>query len=299
MKGFTVVLLVASLVATAGAASCKWSASGITASYDLSPLMRTGVTPFEVTDGDIPCTPAVEANYTYIFDICENVESAKMSARATTACAGKEGVALQFDPDPTKSDNCQVVAQLGDKTDGWDVIDPANPAVGVQIQYSNGDKCHHDAEGHEVPGGIPRSILVKIPCDSSRTAAIPESAAEPSHCQYEVTIPSMYGCPTQCPISGRKVCGGHGLCDYDTTHKKVHCFCDDGYTGAACNTKGDSSDSGTSGTVIALLVVLLIMTLGLSAVVVLMVKMLRAYRQDASNYLAIHGQSGFDDHTDV
>ena len=44
------------------------------ATFDLNALIRHGeMPPYTVEDGDIPCTPQIEQNYTYAFNICNAV----------------------------------------------------------------------------------------------------------------------------------------------------------------------------------------------------------------------------------
>lgn len=45
----------------------------------------------------------------------------------------------------------------------------------------------------------------------------------------------------QCPFTGipNKLCGGHGLCDWDTSQNAARCFCNQGWSGADCMTQGD------------------------------------------------------------
>ncbi len=52
---------------------------------------------------------------------------------------------------------------------------------------------------------------------------------ETEPCSYEAYSFSLAGCPTQCPIYDGKVCGGNGVCNYDTDMQQARCFCNDGY----------------------------------------------------------------------
>lgn len=68
------------------------------ATYNLEDLVRRGDEPsYTVTDGDIPCTPQVEQNYTYTFNVCNQV-----SGDIPKACASAAGAAaLQIDKKAT------------------------------------------------------------------------------------------------------------------------------------------------------------------------------------------------------
>jgi hypothetical protein len=56
-----------------GQGVCSYD-SRMGATFDLQDLVRYGDMPaYSVTDGDIPCTPEVEQNFTYVFNICNQV----------------------------------------------------------------------------------------------------------------------------------------------------------------------------------------------------------------------------------
>jgi hypothetical protein len=100
-----------------------------------------------VEDGDIPCTPYVEKNYTYIFNICSNV-----ALGVPTACLSMGGLstaaALQINKnvenDPS-DDWCYAVGSYSDKTTTVSLIDQNDPTKGVSVSYS-GDYCHSPVE---------------------------------------------------------------------------------------------------------------------------------------------------------
>ena len=104
---------------------------------------------------------------------------------------------------------------------------------------------------------------------------------ESKHCTYAITIESMYACPTECGFgSGGKMCGGHGICRYDTdagTHalsgpnkapndKKgvAKCFCNAGHAGAGCS-EAPAGAVATYGPVLGLLIFVTIVMVGLVA----------------------------------
>jgi hypothetical protein len=53
-------------------------------------------------------------------------------------------------------------------------------------------------------------------------------ALELSPCEYTITMPSVYGCPLECPVSNRRLCGGNGHCAYDPDKSAARCFCNKG-----------------------------------------------------------------------
>jgi hypothetical protein len=268
---------VAYFVHTSSALQCTWdSLTGAT--FDLSSLVKS--TPYEITDGDIPCTPVVEKNYTYFFDICQDVP--KPSNSMVAQCP-KSGAALQVDP--TNPSNCFVAGQLGSQL-SWSLIDSAtpDPTKGVKLTYSSGEVCHTNNQA--------RTTTLIFDC-SNNAIPNPTTAYEVSHCQYQIHLSSFYGCPLECPIAGRQLCGGNGLCAYDKHLKSARCFCDSGFGGAACTDKVSAATAGSSSTssaVIGLLVTVFIVSLGLAVALVVLVRQIRAYRQDATNYMQITGE---------
>lgn len=248
------------------------------ATFDVGPLMRVGETPdYIVTDGDIPCTKETEHNFTYVFDVCADVTGNNKPA----VCNGKIGAAMQFDPSAANPD-CFVVGRSG----SFSLINPSDPTLGIQLTYTNGDQCQHQ-------GSPVRRMVITMGC-SNIAIPTPTVANEPEHCQYYVEMNSVYGCPLECPLGGedRDLCSAHGICAWDQTNQHARCFCDDGYTGSDCNTKssGDGSSGGSNGAIIGLLVTVLLIAVVLGVVLFFVIRMLRAYRQDAHNYMAMHNQ---------
>ena len=169
-------------------------------------------------------------------------------------------------------------------TDTFSLINSQDPSQGLQLTYTGGQQCNH--------GGMPfRQVTLMFGCSTTQIPT-PTVANEPSHCHYVVEMNSVFGCPLECPLGGadRELCGGHGLCGYDKTNKAPKCFCDTGYAGIDCSTAADDSGSGGNGAIIGLLVTLLLVAVVLGVVLFFVVRMLKAYRQDAHNYMAMHNQ---------
>jgi hypothetical protein len=78
--------------------------------------------------------------------------------------------------------------------------------------------------------------VVGVDCRLLHACALQTSTALENHfirettpCVYEAYSFSVAGCPTQCEIYNGKVCGGNGVCNYDTDMNKARCFCNDGF----------------------------------------------------------------------
>ena len=98
---------------------------------------------------------------------------------------------------------------------------------------------------------------------------------------------SWHGCPLECPVTGGGLCNSHGHCAYDRSKKKAMCYCNDGWTGAGCDTTSTSmlDLSESNGTYyhnvqVGLLVTLLLIAMGLIAIVIFMVYRIAAYRKE-------------------
>lgn len=280
MKLVVLAVTVAVLGVVAGQTTypTKWD-SYMGANFDLSPLSRSDAD-YIVTDGDIPCTPTVEKNYTYVFNVGHDVLSTDRPAQCTNV---PQAPAIQYNP-AYSAGECY---SLGTSA-AFSLIDATDPSKGVQLKYSGGQQCNHNPGNPGVP--LYRSVTLIFTCQDVAFPS-PQIAFEPSHCAYTVEMPTYYGCPVECPIGGeeRRLCSGHGLCGYDQSNKDAKCFCDTGFGGADCSTAVDASSSGSgNGAIIGLLVTVLLIAVAMGVILFFVVRMLRAYRQDAHNYMAMH-----------
>jgi hypothetical protein len=93
------------------------------------------------------------------------------------------------------------------------------------------------------------------------------------------------------------LCNGKGHCEFDTGKKISHCFCNQGWEGEACETQSRKGSYST--TSVALLSTLLVISIGLVGVIAYLVKQVRAYRQDAANYMSLQSSDMGDMDTGV
>lgn len=242
------------------------------ATFDISPLIRSSSeASYVITDGDIWCTPGVEANYTYYVNVCADVTTLPPDP----LCATKAGPVVQYDP-LSPADGCWSGGGRSPADQSVALINPNDPSVGVKVVYANGDVCNHDAHGLPIP--TPRQTSLLIYCDPTQLG-IPSRANEVAHCQYEIEFHSIFGCPLSCPMAGRAVCGGNGFCGFDYTGSAPHCFCYTGSGGDDCTHEPDPAVSGGTATaVIALVIVLVIFTVVLGGVAAFLLHQLRQFR---------------------
>ena len=197
-------------------------------------------------------------NWSYVVGVCRDVGL----AAAPEACAstrGSGGETYDF-PSPGyqifKGDwgfeECYRLGSPVDQRDyAWGLIDPQSPAFGIYVQYKGGNTCTDSisdkAECEDVIDGrtyCARSLRINVVCNN-RISDVPrvEEVVEKRGCEYALTLNSMYGCPTECPVSGGSVCGNRGVCAYDGVESgytvtgdvgAARCLCKAPYAGAAC-----------------------------------------------------------------
>ena len=223
----------------------------------------------------------MEQNYTYIFNVCGTIQS-----NIPTKCAGIKGVsaanALQVDKrgtlDSADDDFCYITGFYTDSLTRVSLLDYEDPSKGISIT-SYGDYCKNSKQ---------RVFTVNLPC-SDKLNPIPTHAREVEHCSYAVTMPSVYGCPLECPVSNRALCGGNGHCAYDYDRNSAKCFCDRGFSGSACDVTGSSSSSSYSPALTGLIISLFVIILTLVGAIVYMYKQVSAYKDDMAHYQVLKG----------
>jgi uncharacterized protein HemX len=88
-------------------------------------------------------------------------------------------------------------------------------------------------------------------------------------------------------VTGNGLCDSHGHCAFDNKKHKPYCYCNEGYSGSSCSTKGSAKTSYDGHSVqIGLLVTLLLIALGLTGGVVYMAYEVQEFRkqQISSHY---------------
>lgn len=176
--------------------------------------------PYIVEDGDIPCTTnKVEQNYTYVFNVCGAVSGNVPQGCKAVAGYSSAG-ALQIDRRGTSSpddDYCYLVGTYGQATTKVTLLNSEDPTKGLAVTYY----------GQYCVGGNQRRFNIDLIC-ADKLSPIPQHALELEPCVYTVTMPSVYGCPLECPVANRHLCGGNGHCAYDEDKRGARCFCNRG-----------------------------------------------------------------------
>lgn len=258
--------------------ACTWK-SHTGASYDLSPLtVHEGAMSYHIRDGDIPCTPEHEPTYSFMWNLCARVTQVTMPP-ADVCNSDQRGAAIQYlDRKSDGYKECHVIGRYSEKMEAneFSLLASHDPSQGVSMMYPYGEKC---------PNGMLRSATIDVMCDN--VEMVIDSAQEPSKCQYHMVMRSWYGCPTECPITGNGLCNSHGHCSYDTQAKAPYCYCNQGWSGPACDVSGglgfasSSSPGATQHNLqVGLLVALTVIAILLIAVVGFMVYKVGQYRQE-------------------
>lgn len=280
------------LLGAATALDCTLKTEG--ASFDLTDLKKVSPTKsYDVTGGDFICTEEEEASFRYFFNVCGDVVNKPAECVAQSEV---DAPVFQVKPPGSASADCHVAGTITADTK-LELINPENPAEGVKLSYTGGSRCAHDRANNAVPAGqgAPRETTINFHCTRDRLpnpTNVLERDAEgrSSHCEYVIEVDTMFGCPKECPISGRDLCAGHGVCDWDKTNGAAKCFCDSGWTGVDCATEGGDDDGNGNGGMIAMLVIMLLLMIAMFAVIGILVRQVRAYRNDAANYMTIRQQ---------
>mmetsp|Transcript_12554 Transcript_12554/g.12969 ORF Transcript_12554/g.12969 Transcript_12554/m.12969 type:complete len:289 (+) Transcript_12554:43-909(+) len=281
---FYLFILLVNFIVKITSFNCELYTSPLGANYDITGLIRASTDPsYTVTDGDLPCTTnVIEQNFTYYFNICGAV-TGKLPTACTSIAETNKVSALQIDKrvlDDPNDDFCFLVGVYAEQSTRVDLINPTDPSKGISLTYY-GDYCHHPASQ--------RKFKIELEC-ADRLNPVPTSALEYEHCSYTVTMPSVYGCPLECPVANRELCGGNGHCAYDIDKGAARCFCNHGFKGAAC-TESDKEEESLNyspallGLIAALFVVIVLLVGG----IFFMIKQLSAYKEDLVNYHSLRG----------
>jgi hypothetical protein len=255
----------------------------------------------------------VEQNFTYLFNVCGAVAGGIPSACSTVTGIGKAG-ALQVDTrvlsDPS-DDYCFLAGVYGDSSTKVSLLDQEDPSKGISVTYF-GSYCHTPM--------VQRKFRIELEC-ADKLSPIPTSALEYDHCSYTVTMPSVYGCPLECPVANRALCGGNGHCSYDVDKAAARCFCNhgtplhpppplsplpaslslslslsllslsdyispyQGYRGSSCTEKGEAEEELNYSPVLFGLIITLFVIIGLLVVAIyFMIRQMSAFKEDITNY---------------
>jgi len=275
--------------------NCLKTFSDLGTSFDLSPL-KSGLY-YKVRNKDVTFE-----NYTYVFNICEDIKDDNIPG------AGPRGfgdACVETTPDgrgsaasPSSSDILSGPApafqvarvdnfcwRLGNSASNleWSLLEEDDPSRGVVLKYIGGNECSDSNTKR-------RSLSIAFPC-ANDVMNVPDEEVieETSVCEYEILLPSIYGCPRECGVKDRQLCNNRGVCRYDRTQKRSRCFCSEGWSGDDCGTdvvaSSSSSDAATTGVLIFVSILLAVLIAGL----IVMWMKIRGLRLDPQAYASLSG----------
>ncbi|KAK8810730.1 hypothetical protein WA158_007305 [Blastocystis sp. Blastoise] len=229
---------------------CSYTATGsdsfpLSANYNLSPLRSTSE--WKVLDSQY--SSEVNRNFTYVFNICGTVKNVPKDGSVNgTTCDKYKGLTKLYAAYQVANNHALCLSLHDGEAGHWGLLDTTDPSVGITYSYTGGDDygC----------GGVKRAFELDLYChDSSYNLPDKNPIVETHGCYYVLTTNSVYGCPSECGIGDRKLCGGNGVCKFDKDTRSPHCYCYSGYWGSSCMNEGEEQAEGFTETTWALVVV--------------------------------------------
>lgn len=224
------------------------------ASFDLSGINRPGQSFYFHDESN-----AASRNFTYIVNICGELNKPR------STCVREKATAYQIFNDG----RCEALGSNLDPPNAeWKLLDDIDPTKGLSLTYSHGTYCP--------TYGVNRSLVINFQCENR---IFTETTVEEKDCVYTITMPTEFGCPSECARPDNKVCGSNGFCGYDTDIKNPKCFCDSGWSGSTCLMKGSgeqdgggSGAQGCDGVCVALIFVFLLLLALIAAAIVILLR---------------------------
>lgn len=248
-------------------------------SFDLRDVSRSPDEPSYIANPTSPCSINVQqSNFTYMFNIC-GVLAAGLPVTCSSLSDIRKAAAVRVDSSTNPSE-CVIAGLYSETSSKVQLLDQDDPTKGISVIYY-GDYCRD-------PPSVQMKFVINMEC-SDKLNPLPTQAYESGHCEHKITIPSIYGCPLECPVTSRRLCGGNGHCHYDTDVGSAKCFCNEGYYGADCSSSSDKTDfmSGYTSALMGLIVTLLVIIGVLVGGVVVLVRQISAFKEDVENYRAL------------
>ena len=172
----------------------------------------------------------------------------------------------------------------------WGLYDSTNPSRGVTVQYLGGDACP------SAFGKTSRQLKLWLLCyDDATNIPDDETILENQYCAYDIFLKSAFGCPVQCPLYAppgsqtRRICAGHGVCDFDSVRGNSRCFCNAGWSGSDCSSAVAAGTQRLGLAGVILIVVSFILVLMLALLAYLWIFKISKLRLDPTAYSTLAG----------
>ena len=179
---------------------------------------------------------------------------------------------------------------------GWNfsLYDATKPARGVSVTMLNGENtfCPMNRAA-KPPAPQNRTFTMSLLCANMPTSTVYTSATvfELNTCDFRMEIKSIAGCPVECtggPASS-SICGGNGVCGFDTDANRAKCYCYSGFAGSGCTPSSGPSGGGLSAEGVILIVVCIVLAAVIGLVAFMFLK-LRKLQVDPSAYEQMQGR---------
>merc|ERR1712100_326680 len=244
------------------------------ASYDLTKLQELSQAKPAVVQDRLQ---VAQVDFQYTFAVCSTVKAPANCLKADGTSRVDPYWAPAWQTNATENAitvpnvedrDCMYLGGNGDGlTNGlsevahFSALNEDDPAAGVKLTYTHGQHCSNGAR---------RQFIINFKCARVGIEKFDDAILDESkHCVYEISVESEYACPLECGFGGgHEICGGHGVCGFDTDLKKARCFCNEGYSGNGCDAGSSSGDSNGYGPILGLLIFVTIALIGLVAAVV-------------------------------
>ncbi|ETO13600.1 hypothetical protein RFI_23767 [Reticulomyxa filosa] len=243
--------------------SCEWVASlGLT--YDLTPLQLTKgqqLQYYVVKDERYEDNATMSDQFVYKFNVCGKMLSVPSECKGSTfkwcqnidlttkTCSNEvalqgTGYAYQIRQTSSTSYVCHQLSNVHSNYTKLELLDPDEPAKGVVLIYKDGEWCdqYTTTKTYTHMKKTNREFRLRLECENNYYNIPDEEQVVENKCTYNVTMQSVYGCPTQCGIYGHSLCNGNGICSYDWTNKNAGCFCYWNRKGSTCEEESGAGE---------------------------------------------------------
>lgn len=256
--------------------------SPVKASFDLKALMQAPDHRLEANDTYFS-SYINPRPFRYFFNVCDKLNDPN-DERLCTQNVTTDTSAFQIIDHGSEKAECMILGKTASRE--WALIDAENDnaAVGVKLTYRGGSSCGDNKF---------RSFNINFRCvETGSTLAPISTVSEQVTCAYDVTMSSIWGCPTECHSPDhRSLCSNHGVCAVDQTAKKARCFCNKGWSGELCSTSSPESEGDKSNSVTSTLIVFAILLLiALLVVAYVLQAKIRKLNSDDNPYGAFEDQ---------
>lgn len=253
---------------------CRYTVPGKHISYDLSSLHRP--------DGYYAAPENDESrHYLYYWNVCGKMNKAAFPPYASGVCDSKlddMGAAYQIHngtADPEDPGVCEIIGRAEQAS--FELIDRDNGGVGITLKYTGGSAC----------GSKQRTFSIHYRCNQDiGSDFIISPVIESPTCEYQVTVQSRHGCPTQCQLPGGALCAGNGLCGIDRglSPATARCYCYSGRGGNLCELGASKKEEKPASATPALVGVTITLIVVLIALAVLLVNRIKRLNSGDTNY---------------